>query len=555
MAFDFKDYDDELLFVPLGGSNEIGMNLNLYRYQGKWLMVDFGIGFANDYLPGVEVLVPDITFLKEHKKDLLGLVLTHAHEDHLGAVPYLWEELKCPIYATPFTTSVLKFKLEAEKITGVPMHSVLPGSHTKLGPFDLEMIELTHSIPEMQALAIRTDKGVIMHTGDWKLDHDPLVGPVTNEKSLNAYGDEGVLAIVCDSTNVFVEGSSGSESDVRKDLVEVIRGCEERVIVTTFASNIARLESIIHAAQDTGRRVVLAGRSLERMIAAAQESGYLKDIPEMLGEKAAMELPRSQCLIICTGCQGEPRAALTRMARGEHPVIRLSPKDTVVFSSREIPGNESRIGYVINRLVEMGVDVITSLAHDIHVSGHPARDELARMYQMVRPQIAVPVHGEARHLHEHVKLAKQFQVPETVEASNGAVILLKKGQAQQVGQVKSGYIAIDGTSLLPVESPILSQRRRLRDNGVIFVSLAMESGDLMSRPVLIAPGCLDPKHDGDLIEDMLDEIEDTVEEVVNKKGHAGKHIEEAVRQSLRKMLKKTIGKRPLIEIAINNLNV
>lgn len=555
MAFNFKEYDNEILFVPLGGSNEIGMNLNLYRYQKKWLMVDFGIGFANDYLPGVEVLVPDIGFLEEIRKDLLGLVLTHAHEDHLGAVPYLWEELKCPIYATPFTASVLKFKLERENIKGLQVNQVQTGSRTVLGPFNLELIDLTHSIPEMQAVAIRTDKGTILHTGDWKLDDNPLVGPVTNETSLNAYGDKGILAIVCDSTNVFVEGSSGSEAEVRKDLVEVIRGCQERVVVTTFASNIARLESIIHAAQDTGRRIVLAGRSLERMIAAAQESGYLRDAPEMLGEKAAMELPRSECLVISTGCQGEPRAALTRMARGEHPVIRLAPGDTVVFSSREIPGNEGRIGYIHNRLVEMGVDVITSLAHDIHVSGHPARDELARMYQMVRPQIAVPVHGEARHLHEHVKLAKQLQVPETVEASNGAVILLKQGQAKQVGQVKSGYIAVDGSSLIPVDSPIFGQRRRLRDEGVIFIALAMEAGELVARPALLAPGCLDPKQDLDLIEEMIDEVEDAVDAAISKKGHADKNIIDAVRQSLRKIIKRDLGKRPLIEIAITHLDV
>jgi ribonuclease J len=325
------------------------------------------------------------------------------------------------------------------------------------------------------------------------------------------------------------------------------------VVVTTFASNLARLESIINAAQDAGRRIALAGRSLDRMISAAQSAGYLQNIPELLDDKSAMALPRSECLILCTGCQGEPRAALTKIARKEHPFIRLAPGDTVVFSSREIPGNESRIGYVHNTLVEMGVDVITPSARDIHVSGHPARDELARMYQMVRPQIAVPVHGEARHLHEHAKLAKQFQVPETVEASNGAVILLKKGEARQIGSVHSGYVAVDGTTLVETASPIFNQRRRMRDNGIVFVSLVVGGSELAARPVIMAPGCLDPRADGELIEEMLDLLEDAVTETLAKKGHDQRALVEAARGTLRKIIKKDLGKRPLIEIAISDV--
>lgn len=554
MAFNFNDYNDDILFVPLGGSNEIGMNLNLYRYKGKWLMIDFGIGFANDYLPGVEVIVPDVTFLDTIRKDLLGLVLTHAHEDHIGAIPYLWEELQCPLYATPFTASVINLKLEGEQLKGrLKVNEVELGSRLQIGPFDLELISITHSIPEMQAVAIRTEKGTIMHTGDWKLDASPMLGEVTNEKSLTAYGDDNVLAIVCDSTNVFVEGSSGSESDVRRELAELISKCPERVVVTTFASNLARLESIILAGEVAGRRIVLAGRSLGRMITAAQDSGYFRDIPEMYDEKAVRDIPRSECMIICTGCQGEPRAALTKIARGEHPSIRLTPNDAVVFSSRDIPGNESRIGYMQNLLVGMGVEVITAHKHDIHVSGHPARDELARMYQMVRPQIAVPVHGEARHLHEHIKLAKQFQVPETVEATNGAVILLAKGKAKQVGMVQSGYIAVDGGSLIATDSPVFGQRRRLRDNGVIFVALVLQQAELIARPILQAPGCLDYKADADLLSELTDEVEDAVEETLRKKGMNEKQIEDATRNAIRKIIKKDLGKRPLIEIAISHI--
>jgi ribonuclease J len=551
MALNFKEYDDDVLFVPLGGSNEIGMNLNLYRYKGKWLIVDLGIGFANDYLPGVEVLVPDIRFLEQHKEDIVGLVITHAHEDHLGAVPYLWEELDCPIYATPFTVSMLKSKLAADKITiKQPIHSVQPGTHNTVGPFDLELIDLTHSIPEMQAVAITTDKGTILHTGDWKLDANPMIGPETNEARLIHHGEKGVMAIVCDSTNVFVEGSSGSEGDVRKALLEVIKGCgnEHRVIVTTFASNLARLESIIHAGQDAGRKIVIAGRSIWRVIDAAQECGYLKDIPPLLDEKEAMDVPRGECMIICTGSQGEPRAALTKLARSEHPSIRLTPSDIVIFSSRQIPGNEQRIAYVHNLLVEMGVDVITALANDIHVSGHPARDELARMYQMVRPKIAVPVHGEPRHIHEHAKLAKSFQVPEAVEARNGAVILLSPGESQIIGQVESGYIAIDGNTLVPTDSDIFRQRRRLRDNGAIVVTLVMEQGELIAEPTVYAPGCLDPEADADLLEEMVEEVEKAA--TADRKKSGEKVIEEAVRKAISRIVRRDLDKRPLVEVQI-----
>src|SRR5271154_3954358 len=353
MTFDFSKYHEELLFVPLGGSNEIGMNLNLYAYKGKWLMVDCGIGFANDSLPGVEIIVPDITFLAEIKKDLLALVLTHAHEDHLGAVPYLWEEFECPIYATPFTSAFLKHKLAESGPGKKPkITEMKPGSSIEIGPFALELIELTHSIPEMQAVAITTSKGVIMHTGDWKFDADPLIGPVSNYEMLTKYGDGKVLAMVCDSTNVFVEGESGSEAEVREHLVKLIATCKKRVVVTTFASNLARVATIILAAQEAGRVVALAGRSLHRVTAAAKESGYLSNDAEFINEREGMNIPKQDVLVLCTGCQGEPRAALTRIARGEHPNIRLTPGDTAIFSSRKIPGNESKISFINNRLIQ-----------------------------------------------------------------------------------------------------------------------------------------------------------------------------------------------------------
>ena len=551
MAFNLKDHKSDFLFVPLGGSNEIGMNLNLYHYEGKWLMIDLGIGFADDYLPGVDVVVPDIDFIVSHKESLVGLILTHAHEDHLGAVPYLWESIGCPIYATPFTAAVLKAKLVGEGFSPgkVPIHEMLPGNPTALGPFTVEMIPLTHSIPEMQAIAVRTDKGVVMHTGDWKLDDAPMVGPVSDEVTLARYGDEGILAMVCDSTNVFVEGVSGSEEKVRENLVKMISECPYRVAVSTFASNIARIESILLAAREAGRHVVLAGRSLWRIVEAARESGYLSDGFEFLSDKEAMNLPREDVLIICTGCQGEPLAALSKMARGEHPTIRLSPGDTVIFSSRKIPGNEARISWVHNKFIDRGVEVLTERNSDIHVSGHPARAELTRMYELVRPKIAIPVHGETRHLHEHTKLARSLHVPEAVEATNGSVILLEEGDAHVIGNVHSGYIAVDGTSLIPADSPVIRTRRKLRDDGCVVVAIALtDSGELVGLPAITAPGSLDPAEDKDIFEALQEEITEALERL--RPGESSKRRDEAVRGVIRRVFKNELGKRPVIEIQI-----
>ncbi|MDG1286842.1 MAG: ribonuclease J [Rickettsiales bacterium] len=546
MSFNFKPYENEIIFVPLGGSNEIGMNLNLYRHKGKWLMIDMGIGFTNDYLPGADVIVPDTRFIEDViGDDLVGLVLTHAHEDHLGAVPYLYDVVNCPIYATAFTANVLKAKLKGEGIEGMDIREVEQGSHLELGPFKLDMIDLTHSIPEMQAIAITTDAGVVMHTGDWKLDPEPVVGAVTDKATLTKFGDAGVMAMVCDSTNVFVEGTSGSEAGVKEELFKKIAACENRVVVSTFASNLARLESIIKAGEAAGRKIFMAGRSFGRIVGAAKDSGYLKDCPPLLDADNAMSVPRGECMIIATGCQGEPRAALSRMACSDHPKIRLAAKDTVIFSSKDIPGNESRIAYMQNQLVEMNVEIITAHKHDIHVSGHPAREELTEMYKMVQPAISVPVHGEARHLREHMTLATSLGVKETVKASNGAVILLKEGEAKQVGTVDSGYIAVDGKVLTPTDSKIFGQRRRIRDEGIIFIALAMEDNRLIEKPGIIAPGCLDARDDADILEEMAAAIDNTLED-----RKASKPLEQRVRTAVRKIVKAELGKRPLIEISV-----
>lgn len=552
MSFNFNAYNNELLFVPLGGSNEIGMNLNLYRIDGKWLMIDCGIGFNDGYIPGVDVLLPNIDAIIPHREDLVGLIITHAHEDHVGAVPYLWPELKCPIYTTPFTAAMLKTKLVEEGLQrSVEVHEVKTGTHYQIGPFGFEVVPITHSIPEMHAVALKTKAGTVMHTGDWKLDANPMVGVHTDEVTLRRYGDEGILAMVCDSTNVFVEGESGSEKDVRESLTDIIRGCQNRVLVTTFASNVARLESVIYAAIDAGRSVALSGKSLWRVTAAAREAGYLKDVGTFLTDEQAMALPRDKVVILCTGCQGEDRAALSKIARGEHPCIRLSPNDTVIFSSRTIPGNEPQIGYIQNRLVKLGLELITDYNGFVHVSGHPARMELERMYQLVRPKIAVPVHGEARHIREHANFAKALQIPETVEPVNGAVILLKEGAAAHIGNVKSGYLCMDGSSIIDTQSPVIKTRRKIRDDGYMLASLVLNKKlELVADVKIAAPGCLDPEEDKELIEGIVEEIEALVDKGLSKKSRG---FEEAIRNIMRRIIRDELGKKPVLDVHIHTV--
>lgn len=550
MSFDFKKYPDRLFFVPLGGSNEIGMNLNLYTIHGKWLMVDCGIGFANDFLPGVEVVVPDISFIAPLREHLVGMVITHAHEDHLGAVAYLWRDLECPIIATKFTASLLKHKFAEMGVGKKPdLRVVETSSQMQLGPFSLDLIGVTHSIPEMQAVAITTSAGTVMHTGDWKFDEKPQIGPASDYAKLKAYGDKGVLAMVCDSTNVFVEGHSGSEETVREHLTEVIRNCKERVVVTTFASNIARLETVVKAAEETGRVISLAGRSMWRMIETAQESGYLKE-QEFVDAKEIMNLPKKDVLILCTGNQGEPRAALTRMARDDHPYIRLSPRDTVIMSSRKIPGNETRINHMVNLFVRKGVEVITDRNFYIHVSGHPARDELKKMYELVRPKIAIPTHGEAQHIHEHAKFARAMGVKETLEMQNGAVALIEEGDAHVVGHVEHGLIAVDGSSLIPIDGHVIRTRRKMRDDGVIFISLTLgKSGQPLSEIQMTTPGILDPEDDRDLIREYRDEVQAAVENLSPKVSNTA--VEETIVKTLRRLTKRDLDKRPMVFVHLN----
>jgi ribonuclease J len=535
---------DELVFLPLGGSGEIGMNLNCYGFgppdARQWIVVDCGVTFGRETsTPGVDVIMPDARFLEEHRSDLLGIVLTHAHEDHHGAVAHLWPSLRCPVYATPFTARLLRGKLEEADLVGRVKVKIVPlGGKLKLGPFEMEFITLTHSILEPNALAIRTPLGTIVHTGDWKIDPDPLIGEVTDEAALRALGDEGVLAMVCDSTNALVEGDSGSEGDVRTSLTKLIKEQSGKVAVTCFASNVARLETVAHAARAAGRELVLVGRSMHKMVEAARETGYLKDFPRILDEEAALRLPADNILYLCTGSQGESRAALARIARGDHRHVKLNENDTVIFSSRVIPGNELNIHEMQNQLAELGVQVLTDEDHFVHVSGHPARAELAEMYSWVRPQIAVPVHGEMRHMTAHARYAKELQVPQTVVVTNGDMLRLAPGPAEIIDEAPSGRIFLDGRLMVHEDDGYARARRSLGYAGFIGITLVLDrKGRVVADPVLHMEGVPDV---------LFEPIEDAVLRAVNGKQRGD--IEETVRIAARKAVQAIWGKKPIVRV-------
>ncbi|MBX9786768.1 MAG: ribonuclease J [Alphaproteobacteria bacterium] len=470
----------KLYFLPLGGSGEIGMNLNLYYTRGKWLMVDLGVTF--DQTPGIEVLMPDTAFIEEHVQNLAGLVLTHAHEDHIGAIPYLWPRLKCPMFATPFTASLIRHKL---KETGLqaPLHEIPLSKGVDIGPFTIDFFGITHSIPEPNVLAIRTAAGTIVHTGDWKIDPDPLIGEPTDIEGLKKLGDEGVLALVCDSTNVFVPGWSGSEKPIRDNLIKLVSEFPgKRVLIACFASNVARVASCAEAAIANNRYVGLVGRSLHRVDEVARELNYFKGYPPFLSHHDAGFLERSETLLICTGSQGEQRAALLRIAKGEDKHISLETGDVVIFSSRQIPGNEKAIAALQNLLTRNGVQVITANESDIHVSGHPNRDELVEMYSWIRPKIVVPVHGEDHHIAEQAKLASDHKVPFVITPHNGELIELSPQGPQLIDEVPSGRLALDGRKLIPFRGEVMHERHRLMSTGHALVTLLLKKDGAFKYP-------------------------------------------------------------------------
>jgi ribonuclease J len=548
------DDPDALFFVPLGGSGEIGMNLNLYGYRGQWLIVDCGVTFGDEeHQPGVNVIMPDPAFILERRDRLLGIVATHAHEDHIGAIPYLWPQLECPVWATPFTAAVLRAKLvetglaDRVRITTVPM-----SGRFQIGPFDLELITLTHSIPEPNAVVIRTSAGTVLHTGDWKLDPEPMIGSPTDEARLREVGDEGVLAIVCDSTNALKPGASGSEGELRQSLIELIGRYDGRVAVACFASNVARLQTIAQVARTHDRDVALVGRSLWRIEKAARDTGYLANVPRFLTEDEAGYVPRDKILLICTGSQGEPRAALARIARNDHPNVTLEDGDVVIFSSRVIPGNEKAIGRLQNALVRLGVEVVTDSDHFVHVSGHPARDELVRMYQMIRPRIAIPVHGEARHLAAHAELARDCQVNDALVIENGDMIRLDRAGAAIVDEVPVGRIAQDGKSLLPLGGGVLQQRRRLGSDGSVVATLVVDRRGWLAAPPQISMIGL-AEANAAPIAALRDALADAMEGLPAPLRHDDNALRDTARRVLRRGINERFGKRPLIEIQLVRL--
>jgi ribonuclease J len=547
---------DELLFLPLGGTGEIGMNLNLYGHDGAWLMVDLGVMFADATRPGVDVLMPDPAFIEDRRENLVGLVLTHAHEDHIGAVGYLWPRLRCPIYATAFTAAMLQPKLmEAGIDDEVQVIEVPLSGRFTAGPFEVELITLTHSIPEPNALVIRTPAGTVLHTGDWKLDPEPLVGEGYDEKALRALAKEKILAMVCDSTNAMVEGESGSEAEVRAVLMEVVAGLRNRVAIACFSSNVARVETAAKVAEATGRRVCLAGRSMLRVYQAARDTGYLGNLPPLVSEEDVGYLPRDEVLILCTGSQGEPRSALWRIANDENNRVVLQPDDTVIFSSRVIPGNDKAIYALQNKLALKGVEVITADDHEVHVSGHPAREELTRMYQWVRPQIAVPVHGEARHLAEHARLARACQVPQQIVATNGALVRLAPGPAEIVDHVPSGYLALDGARLMSLGSSVLRSRQHLAYNGAAAVTLVIGGdGLLQGQPMISAPGVLDEETEGDKLAVIVEGLTDALRRLPAADRRDDEAVKEAARMAVRRGFSRMLGKKPVTKVHVVRLH-
>jgi len=551
---------DELVFAPLGGCEEIGMNLNAYGYgprdNRQWIIVDIGVTFGGGAdAPGIDVIMADPTFLEEERDNLLGIILTHAHEDHIGAIAWLWPRLKAPVWATPFTAALVREKLkERSLVDRVKLHEVGLKDRFQLGPFDIEYVTLTHSIPEPNGLAIRTPLGLIWHTGDWKIDPHPLIGETTDEERLRALADEGVLAMVCDSTNVFVEGESGSEADVRARLIELVQACSGRVAVTAFASNVARVESAIAAARASGRSVCLVGRSMHKVVGAAKSVGMLADAPPFVNEDEASHLPVNAVLYLCTGSQGEERAALGRIAAGAHRRVTLGEGDTVIFSSRVIPGNETSI-YALYNLLEAGrVEVITDKADFVHVSGHPAREELKRMYQWIRPQIAVPVHGEQRHLREHAAFARTLQTPYAMRVKNGDVLRLAPGAPEVIDEAPSGRLYVDGLTLIEADDEAITTRRRMAEEGLVSVSLAIDDRRerLMGGPKARLVGLAVDEDDR-----VEEEVERAATEAYGRLSRSDREdddlVEDAIGRAARKCVERRIGKRPRAEVVIIRL--
>lgn len=548
---------DSLVFVALGGLGEIGMNAGLYGFgpegRRKWLLVDCGVTFAGEDLPGVDLVLPDLRFLEEEKKNLLGIIITHAHEDHIGALVELWPRLEAPVYCTRFAAGLLETRRLGEPgAPKIPLTVVEQGGRISLPPFDVEFVPVSHSIPESNALALRTPLGLVLHTGDWKIDPTPGVGLPTDEARFRALGDEGVLALVCDSTNVTRDGISQSEADVAVSLAEIIRNAPHRVAITTFASNVARIRAVAEAAKACDREVVVVGRAMDRVIDVATECGYLEGLPPFRSAESYGYLPRDKVVALLTGSQGEPRAALARAALDEHPDIGLSAGDLVIFSSRTIPGNEKAVGRIINNLVRQGVEVITDRTHFVHVSGHPRTGELEQMYAWTRPRIAIPAHGEALHLAEHAKFARRQGVASVVKAADGDLVEIAPGKPSVVDDVPTGRLYKDGSLLVAAGEPTVQERRRLSFAGIVSVAIAIDGkGNIAGEPDIALTGLPLRARSGEtMVELVTDAVADVLDGLPKAKRRDADTLAHAVERAVRAEVQHAWGKKPTCHVLI-----
>ena len=547
---------NELIFCPLGGSGEIGMNMNLYAYgkpgSQKWIIVDVGVTFADDSLPGIDLIYPDPGFIVDKKNDLLGIVLTHAHEDHIGAITYVWKRLKCKIYATPFTASLVTQKFKEKKIDIIPFLQIVQLNGTvNLDPFKIDFVTLTHSIIEPNGLKITTPAGTIFHTGDWKVDPNPLVGKKIDEEKLKKIGDEGVLAMVCDSTNVFSIGKAGSESDVRKNLLNVMSRQKNRILVTSFASNVARMETVFYCSEKTGRHISLVGRSMQRIYKAAKQCGYLQNVIEPLDPRDSKKIPRDKIVYLCTGSQGEPMGALNRISNYTHPDVFVEKDDTVIFSSKIIPGNVRKHYNVHNKLLKDGINVVTEETEFVHVSGHPNREDLKEMYQWIKPKCLIPVHGEHRHMKEQIKFANEMKIPHPVQVENGDIVRIFPCEKPHVyDKAPSGRLCVDGDISIEEDSSFIKERKNLANNGFIDITLVIFNQGLLNNKPLINIKGLPIFEQEEFFIGIEDEIKKLLKTFSLKNNKQNENLIEGLKKTCRKYAKEKTGKKP-----ITNINV
>ena len=550
---------NELIFCPLGGSGQIGGNMNLYAYGNeenqKWIIVDTGVSFADDSIPGVDLIYPDPAFIIDKKNDLLGIILTHAHEDHIGAISHIWPDLKCNIYATPFTSVLIQEKFKEKKIDiSNYLKIVKLNGKIELGPFNIEFVSLTHSILEPNGLSIKTPAGMVLHTGDWKIDPNPLIGDKINEKKLKEIGNNKVLAMICDSTNIFSPGRAGSESDVRESLLKIMSLKSKRIIVTSFASNVARMETIFYCAEKINRQVCLVGRSMNRIFKAAKQCGYLQNIQNPIDPRESKNFPREKLVFLCTGSQGEPMGAMKRIVKGIHPDVFIEKGDTVIFSSKIIPGNEKKLYSLHNDLVRQEIELVTEETDFVHVSGHPNRDDLKDMYNWVKPESIIPVHGEHRHMNEHIRFAKEMQIPHALRIEDGDVVRIYPGQNPEViDKAPSGKMYLDGNIAVGENSQSIKERRNLSLNGYVEITLILNNSGKLNKPVISYRGIPENNFDEKIIFEMEDKIFNTCRSFSMKNKNQEKNLIETIKQNCRKLIKERTGKKPFTNINIARL--